>query len=1278
MSRAIRLLPVLLALAALVGSPPAWAQIRITGGISGTVTDSSEGVLPGVTVQLTDEGTGATRETVTNASGSFQFPNLNHGTYLVRASLQGFQTAVYSKVVVESSRTTDLRVRLQVGGLEEVITVEGATPVLETTSNMISGTLNRKALEELPLIGRNVFQQARFVTGAVAPQGTGSTHYNGMPGGVINPTIDGVNNSSNGWKSGGTSFFGTVPARLGAIEEVTIETAGQGAEGGAQGGVNLKFVTRRGTNQYRGSVFEQHRNEAFNANSFFNNARELPKNKLRRHDFGGNFGGPLLPGTRFRDKVFLFLNYEQEYIPQTQTRTQTLLTAEAEQGIFRYQTAAGEQRTVNLLQIASQNGFPSTMDPIIANILAKHREARQYGSINSTNNLRTEELAWIEPQKQINYYPTARMDIQLTPNLAWMGSWNLYRQDAQGRRMWPFPDYPKQLNTFVASWWITSTGLNWSINSNAHNEFRYGIQHSGDTIPGRERELFALNGTLNGLPARFPNSMAPPLNISPLANNAAPITGRHYITTLTDTLTVIRGNHTFKFGGTLRLTDWRDTSLDAPGSAGFLGLPLYNLGSPTGDPVQSIFNATSIPGIQNADLATVYAHYALLTGRISSVQTGRILDPATLQYSDQVYRENWTAMNMGGVYAQDQWRMTPNFTLNYGLRWELSGAQHSKLSNANFPDVANLYGPSTALFQPGVLNGVVNPTITRGKAATKADLNNIAPNVGFAWLPMAQDGLLAKIFGKGQDSVVRGGYSRTYYDEGTNMFAFNAGSNPGLGQSLLLQPGIGFAPGALTLQTPLPPFVAFPLEYKEVFPQSDFTFSNAFRTMKGDLQTPYVHSWNIGIQRQIMKNTVIEARYVGTRGENVWRTFNVNEVNVFENGFLQEFRNAQQNLAISQAAGVNSFANRGLPGQVPLPILETAFGARGAQPALSAAQGFTNGGFITNLQQGTVGALANSLGGNANYVCRMFGNTFEPCTRLGYNAAGPFPINFWYANPYAGSQGAFLVDDDSYTRYHALQLELRRRYWAGLQMTAQYTLGKNTGDIWTDNSTQQVNYRTLRDRSLDNNVLPFDVRHVVRTFGTYDLPFGRGLRWDIRNPVLNAIVGGWTLGGTLTAQSGTPFRLTSGRSTFNSSFDHGVILMNGTTVEDLQRAIRISSGPGFARYWIDPKFIGPDGRANPEFITVPSTPGELGQIITLRGKNTWSLDGALNKRFELPGRAQLGVHVTITNVFNHPIWSTPGFLGSANITGTTFGQTTAPLGGSLGAREMYLRGEIRF
>jgi hypothetical protein len=447
-----------------------------------------------------------------------------------------------------------------------------------------------------------------------------------------------------------------------------------------------------------------------------------------------------------------------------------------------------------------------------------------------------------------------------------------------------------------------------------------------------------------------------------------------------------------------------------------------------------------------------------------------------------------------------------------------------------------------------------------------------------------------------------------------------------------------------------------------------------------------VQAWNIGVQRLIAKNTVIELRYLGNRASRVWNTYNLNEVNIFENGFLQDFKNAQKNLAINEANGIAaSFANNGLPGQVALPIFEAAFGARGAQPALPAAQAFTNGGFITNLRQGEAGRLAASLASSQTYVCRMVGSTFSPCLTGGrnFNAPGPYPMNVFQVNPYAIGGALNFVDDNSFSRYHAMQIQLRRRYTNGLSMNVNYTVAKNINDIWADNPTESHTYRTLRDKSLDAGPSPFDVRQVFQAFGTYDLPFGKARRFSIGNRVLNGAVGGWTFGAILTAQSGTPFRLTSGRQTVNGS-DAGVVLMNGHTVQEIQKMIVIGAGPidpvlnkVVTRYWIDPKLIGPDGRANPEYLAPPTAPGEFGQLIYLRGKNVWNLDGSLNKSVALAGRTQFTIHVTIQNLLNHPVWSTPGFLSETSIQSTTFGQSTNPLNNAT-PRNVYVRGSFAF
>jgi len=1267
----------LLLCAALLTASAASAQVSITGVIAGTVTDGTDAVLPGATVLLKDEGTGVQKQTVTNELGGFAFRDLSFGSYEITVSLNGFQTALYKKVVVESGRTTDLRIRLAVGALEQTVTVEGSNPVLEITSNAISSTLSNKSINELPLGGRNAFTFARLVPGAVAPQGTGSTHYNGMPGGTINPTIDGVNNSSNGFKSGGTSFFGTVPARLGAVEEVTVETAGLGGDAGVTGGGNLKFVTRRGTNQYRGSAFEQYRTEKLNANSFNNERRGLPKEELRRHDFGGSFGGPLVPKGQLRNKLFFFANYEQEYIPQTATQSVTLLTTEAQQGIFRYQTAAGEVRTANLLQIAASNGFSGTQDPTIAAMFTEEATARQYGTIteNTTANaLRLQGVSWLEPQKQINYYPTVRLDYHVKPTLALMTSYNRYSQDAQGRRLWPMLGYPVQLGTFDSGWWVTSSGFNWTLNSNLQNELRFGVQHSGDTNErGREEEHFFRNGVVNGKPARY----TLPFGLAALSADQSPVIGKHYITTISDTFTLVRGTHTYSFGGNYRDTQWRDRSFDGSNSGGYLGLPRYAFGAATGDPILNVFTATNLPGATTADQASAASLYALLTGRLTQVQTGKVVEPGTLQYTDTIFRENWTSARFGGLFVQDAWRMTQDLTLNYGLRWEFNQPPFNHTATTLFPDDANIFGPSTDFFQPGVLNGVANPVIERGQFASNSDFNNVAPRVGFAWSPNFNDGLLATVFGKGRETVIRGGYDLTYFDEGTNMFASTAGNNPGQSQGLLLQPGSpGFAVGQLSLQSPLPPFVASPATYREVIPQSEITFGGgSINSMRENMKTGFVQAWNIGVQRLIAKNTVIEVRYVGNRGSNVWHTYNLNEVNIFENGFLNEFKKAQQNLALNLANGLTGFANNGLPGQSALPIFEAAFGARGAQAALPANQGFTNAGFITSLQQGEAGRLAGSIATNQTYYCRMVGNTFGPCATRNYSAAGPYAMNFFQLNPYAIGGNLNVVDDDASSKYHAMQVQMRRRYTNGLTATINYTLGKNWGDVWADNATQSHTFRTLREKSQDWGPAPFDVRQVLQAYSTYDLPFGKNRHFNIENGVADAFLGGWTVGGVLTAQSGTPFKLSSGRQTFNTS-EPGVVLANGHTLEEIQSMIKISDIPNsVSRLWVDPKLVGPDGRANPEYLTVPTTPGEQGELLFLRGKNTWNLDMSLVKNATIARNKQITIHLTMTNVLNAQVWSTVGFLGDSNILSQTFGQTNNPINT---ARMVYSRFEFKF
>src|SRR5262249_46577202 len=399
-----------------------------------------------------------------------------------------------------------------------------------------------------------------------------------------------------------------------------------------------------------------------------------------------------------------------------------------------------------------------------------------------------------------------------------------------------------------------------------------------------------------------PNPVSPTIPFIDQQNT----TGRHYITTIYDTLTLNRGQHSITLGGSFRRTDWKDIGQ-------VFQLPTYTTGTPAGDPLQvaTAFTTATLPGINNTDLGNPLALYNLLTGRVASASFTRVVNPDTLKY-DGFLNFTWTRSDMGGAYVQDRWRIKPSLTLNYGLRWEVQGPMYDVKGITASPDSASILGPSTKEFAPGVLSGNNNPTVQVGRTPYGTDWFNFPPNVGFAWNPTRTEGLLGKILG-GSKTVIRGSYGIIVYDEGTQFFAANLGPNAGKTiNATTLIPGQGALPAFYTLSdviaNPLTAssFTFASTTYKPVINQADQTFVRNINGFDPNLRTPYSVNYTVGIQREFGRNNVLEVRYVGNQSHLVWRTSNVNEVNIFENGFLQEFKNAQKNLAINQAAGVNS------------------------------------------------------------------------------------------------------------------------------------------------------------------------------------------------------------------------------------------------------------------------------------------------------------------------------------------------------------------------------------
>jgi hypothetical protein len=398
----------------------------------------------------------------------------------------------------------------------------------------------------------------------------------------------------------------------------------------------------------------------------------------------------------------------------------------------------------------------------------------------------------------------------------------------------------------------------------------------------------------------------------------------------------------------------------------------------------------------------------------------------------------------------------------------------------------------------------------------------------------------------------------------------------------------------------------------------------------------------------------------------MWHYQNLNEVNIFENGFLPQFIQAQQNLSINAANGKgNTFVNNGLAGQAPLPIFDAAFGASGSNAALASSSGYGSSSFITDLQQGLAGTMAASLASTSSptYFCRLVGAKFAPCASQGYTGSTPYPINFFEANPYA-SGGLEYQDSNGNLNYNGLQVEVRKALGHGLAFTANFVWSHSMGDELNP-SDQTATYQWFTDRNarLSYGPSPFDHRLAWNSFWTYDLPLGKGKALNITNPVIDRAIGGWTLGGVEQIATGSPSIISSGRDTVNQLAQSGVVFGNGLTLNQLQKDLstipnmnQVVSGNLISNV---SSIVQSNGIANPADYAPASTPGVFSDLVYLYGKTTFTLNMSLNKQVRIKERWNVGFRMEALNFLNHPFFSS---LGSSSVTANSFGQVSSASG----------------
>ncbi len=1207
--RSLRALLLLIACAAMIFS-------QVTSRLEGTVTDPQGATVVNAQVRVSNVATGQNFEINSDERGYWTVPSLPTGIYKVTVSLQGFKTEVRDNIKLDAGVPATVNMALQIGSLTETVEVQGGAEILQTGTATLTSTLVGRQLHELPF------------TGSVTPGVPRSTSVYGLPQSALNTTLDGINIQDNSNRSSDGFFLAIFP-RVEAIEEMTIVGAAAGADSNGEGALQMKLVTRNGTNEFHGGLFEQHRNQFFNANYYFNNLNSQPRDHVVFNQFGGLFGGPIK-----KNKLFFFVHMEALRLPQTYTEpTGQVLTPEAVAGNFRYKDSSGAVKTVNVFQLAAANNFTSTPDPIIAKTLAQiasltNGAAGLKSRIVSNTDYNRNNLDFQSKGGNYRKFPTTRLDYNVTSKhhveLIYNYQTNLRSPDGVnvGTASPIFPGTGNVINgtvdgnqggiAFSAVAAVRST-----ITPRLTSEVRFGL--TGGTVifnNGIGQPDFA---QFNGYAPSFNSYITNPFRTTGQTRRNTPLKQ------LNANLTYSRGAHLYNFGGSFtQVNTWTSSANNSQFTPGVT----FSLAA--GDPVSTaLFNAANFPGSNATNQSDAGALYALLTGRVSSITRNVILDDATRKYGAfqpvVKNRQRETA-----IFVQDSWRLRQGLTFNYGIRFDLQAPPINLNGVYTRPGYAGVWGVSGVghLFQPGTLTGTAPVFNLTQAGETGYDLKPLySPSVGLAYvLPKSSFKPLAWLIGREGESVLRAGYSiNSVREDGSTFSVWN--TNQGRTLSLSVDPA-GFptifgAPGSVLFRNPLPsratPDPAFPLTLSN---------NNSVADFSPDLRTGYVQSWNFGFQRQLTKNTVLEVRYVGNHGTGLWRQINLNEVNIFENGFLNEFKIAQANLALARQSNAASNVYAGAAGQTPLPIISLAIG--------------TNNDTITATQiaQGQAGALAGAIATNATRMAKL-------------TAAGR-PANFFQVNPLAGGTGsALLVVNAGHTHYNGLQTEIRQRMSKGLLFQGSYVWSHATGNEFSNGIAGS--FSTLRNYGLDKGPSPYDIRHALKMNWIYELPFGPKRHYlnGHYNAIARKALEGWEIASVTRVQSGSPIRLLSNRATFNfnnqltNNGDAGVVLHN-ISYSQLQDMMHItkstnSLGQGVVSYFpqafIDNTLaafdLAPGKTVDPNQPYLgPPAAGQLGDRAFLYGPRQQKWDVSVVKKTQIGERANVEFRAQALNVFN--------------------------------------------
>ncbi|MGH9685416.1 MAG: carboxypeptidase regulatory-like domain-containing protein [Candidatus Acidiferrales bacterium] len=790
------------AMAALLActTPSIFAQ-SYRGSIHGVVTDSSGGVVPGAKVAVTNSATGVAREVTAPEDGGYLVPELAAGEYTVTATANGFATST-GKVVVEVGADTTLDFTLYPPSATQQVTVTAVTPLVENSEDVLGGVVQQRLVAELPLNGRDFGKLVALVPGvtvegsgvAGTEKGFGQFNINGNRDRSNNYTLDGTDNNDPWFNNSALNQVGITgaPATLlpiDAIQEFNVLSQFPAEYGRNSGGV-VNVITKSGTNQLHGSAFEYFRNSFFDARNYFDPVGDR-QTLFINNQFGASLGGPIV-----RDKTFFFGAYEGQ---RERVGSNFNLSVPSASDIAAARASALSQNPS--ISVAPLNAILSYF-PLSTNGLDTLP-----GVVNDFNNL-DNFIAKIDHRFNGVHSLAARYASGQNSQQFPFGSLGGF---GSGSRLGPFAQIsPTRVQ-------VVSASLLSAFSSTHINELRFGYT--------RFRNSFTSNDALHpiaglpdfgtghaGLPEIDFNAALENLGATVFSIPRARVSQNYQIL---DNFTWIRGRHAFKFGGEFRRA-WISAFNDN-----------FERGLISFSPCDTVANPGCAPAKANPAV-NVLTQFFLGNG-FAQASTGNT--------------QRTTYNNGFAFFAQDEFRVKQNLTINYGLRWEYFGPISEK-NNL----LSNFVGPFSAASQLVVVG-------TGGLShAYPRDLNNFGPRLGVAWSPS-------------QNTVIRTGYG-IYYDYiPQDLLIANFTNSAGLatnpvGPVPVL--GLNFNQNAFNGSAPGPVF-------------GPVSALNSIFVTGPNFRTPYVGEWNLNIQHQVSRGAAIEVGYVGSKGTRLTRLYDANQ-----------------------------------------------------------------------------------------------------------------------------------------------------------------------------------------------------------------------------------------------------------------------------------------------------------------------------------------------------------------------------------------------------------------